>query len=118
MSAFITHRQYWAEVVDLMHTVIHETRTACESSSFDVPEWEKAEEICWEITGNHEWIIYTYKSQCVMLHTDNAHAYFDNLGPVTIENPSDFFLKVAAYALYSDVWDMLCRYMAALENAA
>jgi hypothetical protein len=115
MSAFITHRQYWAEVVDLMHSVIHETQI---NDGFSESDWHRAEEICWELTGNHEWIIYTYKSQCVMLHTDNAHAYFDNLGPVTIDNPSDFFLKVAGYALYSDVWDMLCRYMAALENAA
>lgn len=114
--AHITYKQYWEEVVDLMLTVIDETKA--DKGSFEAADWEKAESICWELTGNHEWIIYTFKSQFVMLHTDNARGYFDNLGFITINNPSDFFLKVAGYALFSDVWDMLCRHMATLENAA
>jgi hypothetical protein len=114
--AHITYKQYWEEVVDLMLTVIDETKAA--KTSFEVADWEKAASICGEITDNHEWTIYTFKSQFVLLHTDNANAYFDHFGALTVDSPSEFFLKVAGYALYSDVWDMLCRYMAALENAA
>lgn len=113
--AHITYKQYWEEVVDLMLTVVDETKAA--KTSFEVDDWEKAAEICQELTSNHEWTIYTFKSQFVLLHTDNANAYFDNVGPVTIANTYQFFQDVSAFALYADVWDMLCRHMAEHDAA-
>ena len=60
----------------------------------------------WETIDGHEYIIYTHKAECVMMHTDNENAVFEAMGAdalCEVETWSQAVVRCAFFAMKRDV---------------
>ncbi len=91
---------YYTEIRSMVDFLIEDLKAEKPEDDDAAREWltERVD----EITDAHEYVIYTYKAQCVCLASDNEDAYEDETGekPPTVETQ-------ACTAMRRDVWELL-----------
>jgi len=94
MSEEITYSDYWTEVSDLAKSITEEAR----KYGRDIGE------VLWETIDGHNWVIYTYKAQSIIRHSENDGYSAENFGANTIVRDGRLNWSSIAYGcLYGDV---------------
>ncbi len=78
---------------------------------------ERAQDLVHESVDGHQYIIYTHYNMCVLRHSRNDSAYFDNFGPLQADGFSDAMAKMAFAAMYQDVCEELGDALEAYNEA-
>ena len=98
MSGHLTHREYWDEIQELAKSIPKEAK------EHDRDLYE----VMHETIDGHQYVIYTYQSKAVLLHTRNDHAYEDNFGSEGVTRDGRVSFEVMAYcAMEQDVIDCM-----------
>jgi len=93
----ISSREYWDEVDSLAREALTE-----EHSGANLGDW------LWESIDSHQWVIYTYMSQCIIRHSQNENYSAENFGPETVSTKDGIKWEAVAFGcLYGDVMDRI-----------
>ncbi len=93
-------RWYYSGVTRLVDCLIEECKGEKHEDEDAAREWltERVD----EDTGDHEFVIYTFKAKCACLASDNEDAYQDDMG-----EPAPSVEAAACMAMRRDVWELL-----------
>lgn len=83
----VTSKQYWDEIARL-------------ASDPELQDWDDLV----ECVDQHEYILYTAKALCVLMHTKNDNAVFDDgFSMEGCQDASSVYVRMAFYAMLADV---------------
>jgi len=104
----ITRSDYYREVRSLAATILADVREESPGATED-ERHEALQERLWETVDGHEWVVYTYKAQQVVAHSDNDGYSAENFGAESIVDESGRIKweAIAFGALFADVSDVL-----------
>lgn len=94
MTIALTSQEYWAQVAALAQEVTKEAHD----------EDRDVFEVLNETLDQHNYVIYTAKALCVLLHSPNDGAYLEDTGSLpSADCMSDLYAALAHAALQADV---------------
>jgi len=94
MSDEITYQEYWTEVADLAKSITEEAR-----------EYDRdISEVLHETIDSHSWVIYTWKAQSIIRHSQNENYTAVNFGADSCIDANGVSWSAIAFGcLYGDV---------------
>lgn len=108
MSDGITRDEYWKEIRELAQDLAQDAASGENGHDDDAREWlhERLHETC----DGHEWVIYTYSSQCIVPHSRNDGYSAENFGAESVVSDDGVNWAALAYGcLYGDISEQLFR---------
>lgn len=93
----VTSQDYWQQIREI----------AAHAAAVEVIEGDAHEYLHERIDG-HQYVIYTGKALCVLMHTSNDDAYLDEMGELPkVNSVTELYSPLAYFAMMADVRD--CR---------